>query len=797
MSLKLRMIGALTPQWYVYMWAVAIAVVSAAVIVQTQRFADNTRRVVVQLTRLEVSGYRVYATEQQAVSGTQYVDQVAPKIRAAQTDLTTTQRDLDRVTNHADALTKVRSAFLRYDSVQKDLYDQLVTARSGAAMTTSLKADEEWESLRKTIADASHVYGRNATRASEAASIGILITLLVAALSSAFLFLRGDKAQRRLTLAEQTALRHSEARFRALVQNANDVIAILSGDGVIRYVSPSAERIWGWGPVALENRHYYELVHSTDLDHAITIFNKSLLSPADDVETEMKLMNSEGEYRESEVVLKNLIAVRGIEGLVVTCRDVTQKKMFERKLHEHAYSDSLTGLANRRRFMDVLQDETLHRHNSGLTLGIFFIDVDNFKVINDSLGHDMGDHLLRQVADRLTACVHRDDTVARLGGDEFTLLIRDTKDGTSVSEMAEQLSSACSAPIRLAGMDVKVTISMGVALSDDTHCDAETILRNADIAMYHAKRAGRNAYRLYTPDMTAEAMERLELEAELRAAINNGQLLLHYQPIYELATGRMTEIEALVRWNHPTRGLIPPGKFIPLAEECGLISDIGNHVMIEALKLSNTLAALYQDCAPVVSVNLSGKQLDASTVVSDLVRIVESEGAVPSRIKFEITESVAMKDVQATILKLKALKSSGFEIAVDDFGTGYSSMAYLGSFPIDTLKIDRSFVQRLTEKPEDDAIVQAIITLATALQLTVTAEGIETEAQLSSLRSMGCTHGQGYLFARPLPERALLDRIADELLQHEDALIRQCRHSSCETRLMGLSEIVGPIIRAA
>jgi diguanylate cyclase (GGDEF)-like protein len=390
------------------------------------------------------------------------------------------------------------------------------------------------------------------------------------------------------------------------------------------------------------------------------------------------------------------------------------------------------------------------------SIAVMFLDLDNFKVVNDSLGHEVGDQLLSAVANRLRECLRDEDTAARLGGDELAVLLEDIVDEQSVVDIAKRISAMMTEPFVLNGRELFATFSIGIALSTPGHDRPDTLLRNADLAMYRAKANGKARFQVFDPSMTISALERMEMETDLRHALDRGELRVVYQPIMSLETGSVSELEVLVRWDHPTRGLISPTQFIPLAEETGLIVAIGQWVLEESCRQGRAWHVA-QPTEPLltISVNLSARQFLQVDLVEDVARAIWESRMDPSSLNLEITESVLMRDIDGTIEKLWALKRLGVQLAIDDFGTGYSSLSYLKRFPVDTLKIDRSFVSGLGQDSNDTAIVRSVVALAKSLNLAVTGEGIETSEQLGHLQALGCDRGQGYLFAMPLDAHAI------------------------------------------
>jgi len=416
-----------------------------------------------------------------------------------------------------------------------------------------------------------------------------------------------------------------------------------------------------------------------------------------------------------------------------------------------AYYDSLTGLPNRALFLDLLT-QALNRFNiDHIPRAVLFMDLDQFKVINDSLGHRAGDELLIIAARRLQNCLRPGDTAARLGGDEFIVLLDGVGDVEDAVQVAQRITKALGLPIRLAGRQMVVSTSMGIALCEDANCEPDALLRNSDAAMYQAKTEGKARCKVFSEDMHAQAMRRLELENELRLAIEREELTIHYQPKVLLSTGTIVGMEALVRWNHPTFGQIAPKEFIPLAEEVGLINSLGRWVLGEACAETRRWQEQYPAAPPLVtSVNLSTRQFQGSDLVPEIAEILHQTGLDPSCLELEITERVVMEDVEYAIDVLANLKKLGIKVALDDFGTGYSSLEALRRFPLNALKIDKVFVDGVSKNHQDTAVVQLVIDLAHAVGIQAIAEGVETVEQLTQLRDMGCDQAQGYYFWKPL-----------------------------------------------
>jgi diguanylate cyclase (GGDEF)-like protein len=429
-----------------------------------------------------------------------------------------------------------------------------------------------------------------------------------------------------------------------------------------------------------------------------------------------------------------------------------------------AMHDALTRLPNRAMFSERLGSAIAQAERYGRTLAVLFIDLDKFKVINDTLGHEAGDYVLGEASRRLTDSLRAGDTVARLGGDEFVVLLEEVVDPVYVGSVSQKLIEALAEPFTIGGREYRVTGSIGVSAYPQDGSDAETLLKNADAAMYRAKQKGRNSFEFYSAQLSTGAIERLNLESGLRRALERDELALYYQPQIEACTGRIVGMEALVRWHHPELGVLPPSKFIRLAEENGLIVPLGDWVMHTACKAHRAWQA--KRVAPGrIAVNLSPRQFLHAGLVKDTVRVLEASGCRPSYLELEITESMVMHDPAGAARVIEELKELGMRIAMDDFGTGYSSLAHLRRFPIDTLKIDRSFISDLPGDAGNRAITDAIIAMARTLHLTVIAEGVETRPQFDILRRLGCDEVQGYYFSEAVPFDAATRLLQDSAIE--------------------------------
>ena len=458
-----------------------------------------------------------------------------------------------------------------------------------------------------------------------------------------------------------------------------------------------------------------------------------------------------------------------VREVTLIIEDVTQRKALEDRLSHQAFHDPLTGLPNRALLLDRMEHALKRgeRRDGAGKVAVLFTDLDNFKYVNDSLGHKAGDNLLVEVAKRISSCLRPEDTVARLGGDEFVVLLEEITNVAEATAVAERISRELEAPFALDDQEVFVTTSTGIVLGGPG--EAEDLLRDADVAMYRSKEAGKDRHEVYEAGMRARASERLVLEGDLRRTVDRGgeEFVVRYQPEVDVKTGRTVGVEALVRWRHPERGLVAPGEFVPLAEDTGLIVPIGRRVLEEACRQARALrdgrAGSSQPRPPTMYVNLSARQFREPGLVEEIYGILQATGVEPGGLALEITESVVMNDAAAAVMALSGLKALGVELAIDDFGTGYSSMSYLKRFPVDYLKIDRSFVAGLGAGTGDDEVIAAgMVSLAHALGLRVVAEGVETEGQLARLREMGCDVAQGFYFSKPLDGDALAAWLAAE-----------------------------------
>ena len=545
--------------------------------------------------------------------------------------------------------------------------------------------------------------------------------------------------------AEQ-ALRDSEARYRLMAENSTDLITRTSMHGIFLYLSDASRLLLGYEPAELAGRSAYDIIYAEDRDEVRHL--SKLISDVGPTTFSYRVMRKNGSLIWFETTSRSVRnpVTGGVDEIICVSRDISERKRAEEQIEYQAYHDALTGLPNRRLFRDRLTVALAHARRLKSTLAVMFLDLDRFKYVNDTLGHSLGDEMLKTVAARLATALREEDSIARMGGDEFTVLLPELNNPEDAASVAQKLLEAVGQPMRIEETELFITTSIGIALFPNDGDTAELLLKNADHAMYRAKDAGRNSYQLFTEAMNSRALERLSMENNLRHALERGELALHYQPQFNVATSRITGVEALLRWKD-----IGPVEFIPIAEETRLIVPIGEWVLREACRRAKKWQSEGHGGLRM-AVNLSPRQFQHTDLPLLIAGALEESGLAPGDLELEITESTAMQDTERTIATLRRLREMGVRIAIDDFGTGHSSLNYLRTFPIDTVKIDQEFVHEIESSQADRAIVSAVIGMAHGLNLRVIAEGVETEAQLAFLRQHGCDEVQGFLLGVPAPE---------------------------------------------
>ena len=578
--------------------------------------------------------------------------------------------------------------------------------------------------------------------------VALLVVPLVLALQENTRLTRGLEAR----VEERTAeLAGQERWFRSLMQNLSDVVTVVDEDGTVTYATPSSAQHFGRSPDELVGCRLRDWWTTHDAARLQPLFAELSARPGTTRVFDGEVRHADGRTVPVEATVTSLGAEQAVRGFVLNVRDVTERRGLERELAHQAFHDALTGLANRALFSDRVGRSLARRARSNRGVSVLFLDLDGFKAVNDTIGHAAGDRLLQVVAQRLTGCVRPADTVARLGGDEFAVLLEDLGPGEDGSDVAVRIADALRAPVDLDGREVRIGCSCGIA----QHAAAESadeLLRNADLAMYRAKADNSGGYAVFEPEMHADLVTRLELEEDLRSALDRGEFEVWYQPTVSLSDARWVGCEALLRWRHPTRGLVPPAEFISVAEETGLIVELGTWVLHQACQQ----AAEWRRTRPEVlglgvAVNVSPHQLRAPGLLETVDAALRLAGIPASLLTIELTESVLVEHTEQMRDLLAALKARGVRLAIDDFGTGYSSLSYLHRFPVDVLKVDRSFVSGMASGSDEEELTRTIVRLGHSLGLTVIAEGIEDEGEMQSLQDMSCDLGQGYLFSQPVP----------------------------------------------
>ncbi len=546
-------------------------------------------------------------------------------------------------------------------------------------------------------------------------------------------------------------VRDREQRFRLLAENMSDMVCLHEPAGRFAYVSPSCLGVLGYSPEALLDRDFVDLVHPEDRKLLGDRLFQQRVAEDSASQAIYRIRHAEGYYVWFETTAQPIIEQGLLTGLMTASRDITERHMIEEKLVQGALYDDLTGLPNRALLMDRLAQALERRVRTESRFAVLFLDLDRFKIINDSLGHAAGDELLKAIGERLKTCVRTIDTVARLGGDEFCLLLEDLHGQEEATQTATRIQRALTQPFTVDEHDIFTSASIGIAFSSSHYGEPQELLRDADIAMYRAKNAGKARHAVFDHAMHDQAVNLMKLETDLHRAVERGELFLEYQPIVHLETGEMAGFEALVRWRHPERGLIEPGDFIPMAEETGQVLSLDRWVLREACRRTAEWQRTFDPGRPLmVSVNFSAMHFTLGDGAEALVKTVLEAGLPPSQLKLEITEGALMNNSSQAVEMLEALRREGIVVQVDDFGTGYSSLSYLHRLPIDSLKIDRSFVQGIEQDSQNLEIVTTIVNLAHSLRIDVVAEGIENAEQLQLLRDLSCEYGQGFHFAKPL-----------------------------------------------
>jgi diguanylate cyclase (GGDEF)-like protein/PAS domain S-box-containing protein len=566
-------------------------------------------------------------------------------------------------------------------------------------------------------------------------------------------------------LTEELHRRSSEARFRSLVQHAHDLITVLDSSSTVIYQSPSIEGALGYTPEEVLGTRFDQLLLTGQNSRLLRLLADGPAYSGGDAEViECSLRHRNGSTRQFEILHTNLLADEAVRGIVLNGRDVSERKAFEEQLEHQAFHDPVTQLPNRALLNERVRHALARTRREDSALAVIFLDLDDFKTINDGLGHAAGDRVLLEVAKRLATSIRVSDTAARFGGDEFAILLEDPTGPQEAAEIAERIVEELKKPLQIEGKEIVVQASLGISIVDQPSAlDADELIRNADAAMYIAKRDGKGSYRLFEPTMHSDVLARLELRADLQRALVNDEFELYYQPVIRLHDATISGMEALVRWRHPERGLIAPDEFIPFAEEAGLIVPLGRWVLREGCRQAKAIQNQVPTDPPfTMNINISVNQLHHSDIVADVRDALTDSGLDPRSLTLEITETVMMTNAELAEQRLGELKQLGVSIALDDFGTGYSSLGYLARFPVDVIKMDRSFLSA-GASPMTSGLATAVIGLGKTFELSIVAEGIEFPEQWETLRGLGCELGQGFYFARPMESSAAIEYLQTTL----------------------------------
>jgi PAS domain S-box-containing protein len=726
--------------------------------------SDESRSMQILLGRIESQTMRLQGLQWRAAANRQVSSEFLEQLRGARLEMLQTAKELKAQEPNAEILGPFYRAYSNYVAT----VDQELLLIAVGHSAEALKLDDDvgvpqYKALTDAIEAAGGIYNARAQETQHKAELQSVLEITIPALVVFILLWR-----------LQRVLLRNEERFRSLSENSFDIVAITDRAGRLTYLSSSVEGILGFSPSTARNKEFITLVHPEDVTLARSWLQDAVQSSGKPVPVELRLQHAKSGWIQAEAVARNLLDDPNIQGLVVNCRDISARKTAEERLTHNAFHDVLTNLPNRALFLDRLRRAFYHaKRHPEYKFAVLFIDLDNFKIVNDSLGHTSGDQLITAVADRLVHALRYeegvsrsktrvgperppgDDTLARFGGDEFTVLLVDIEHPRNALRVGERIHEFMAAPFILSGQEVFATASIGIATNDAPCNMPEDLLRAADTAMYRAKTSGKGRCEVFNTEMHSLAVNRLKLESDLRRAIERSEFSLNYQPIVSLAENRIVGFEALIRWDRPQVGLIPPAEFITTAEETGMIIPIGQWVLREACERAHAWNTAHPNMPPVtISVNISFKQFAQPDLVIQIRQALQQSGLNPAHLKLEITESLAMSDAERSETILWLLKGLGIGLSIDDFGTGYSSLSYLRRFPVNTLKIDRSFIAGIGTDTESAEIVRTIVTLSHNLGLDVIAEGVETPQHAAMLKELGCEYAQGYFYYRPLDKDA-------------------------------------------
>jgi diguanylate cyclase (GGDEF)-like protein/PAS domain S-box-containing protein len=753
--------GRRLPRILVVYAAVLVTMVGALYLVG--RAADHARATEASLMSVEGSLYRLDAASLEEWSDVHVSD--AGSLSDIQGELIAMERTFNSlIANDPDGtVSAIQPAFESYRTNLQHTLDVTYTEDRQAALDAfEHQADPALGSVLEQVQTAAIRFRAEASDADRRKDEGVLVVLVLGVSTMAFVTARLNRKGLRLASAQAQAdaLEKSERRFTSLMAGSADLVTVLDRTGVVRFQSHSIEGMLGWTPDQFIGHDLREYLHPEDAKALSDVLSEAGRS-SEHESVEWRFVTPDGSLVHTEAILLARFEDPDIDGFLVSIRNLSERLVLEEALRHQAFHDPLTRLANRTLFEDRLAHAYDRTARTGRSLCVLLVDLDEFKDINDSFGHATGDRVLVEVAERLRNVVRLEDTVARLGGDEFAILIEEGDDNEGLV-LAERLLAAFDVPMDLDGTELFVHASIGIATGSGAGGQAEEhahgrMMVDADLAMYEAKRQGRNQFRFYAPGMQEGVHDRLRMRSDLERGLINGEFVVHYQPIFAIDSEAIVGAEALVRWNHPERGMVPPLHFIPIAEQTGLILELGRFVLQEACREAATWG---DDGAPYVSVNVAGSQLHQPHFVTEVRRALNDARLAPHRLVVEMTESALIEDADDSVQRLEQLHELGVGLAIDDFGTGYSSLSYLRRFNMDVLKIDKFFVDELGQDERRSALVAAMVGMGSSLGMKVVAEGIEDRSQLEDLRGLHCDMGQGYLVSKPVPADQLREQLA-------------------------------------
>ncbi|MGD9892417.1 MAG: putative bifunctional diguanylate cyclase/phosphodiesterase [Dehalococcoidia bacterium] len=748
----------LIPLWPVFVIGLCVALLAVYSLLRLQADNDRSHRAAMLLAQFEGAAARQNGLSWEAITRSETSSDFEEKMASRRVLASSILATLTEMDDDSGWATALADAYDRYMVEEQQALSLLRSGSADAALNVQeARVAPHFDALRSLVAEISLESSTNSAQMRRITGAGSVATMIAAALTIGFLLWRYERARGAVALgvAAQASLRASEEQFRSAFERSAIGVALIAPDGSFLQVNHALCTLLGYDEIDLRRRSIDDIAHRDDRAVDRRLMQQLIDDHRRTFEVEMRLRHRRGQVL---WVMQSASLVREPSGapmhFIAQFQDITERKQLQEEITYQAYHDALTGLPNRTYFVDRLKTALVHAGERGSAVAVLFLDLDGFKMVNDSLGHGAGDLQLQEVAHRLKGCLSPSVLVARFGGDEFTVLLEGITDAVDATAIAGRLIAALHPPFRIRSWEMRASASIGISLRQPAigATSPDDLLREADIALYHAKAAGKGRFQVFDPGMSAIAVERMELATELQGAVAQGELMLHYQPEIDLLSERIVGVEALVRWNHPQRGTVYPGEFIPIAEETGLILSIGEWVLHDACRQAQVWQSLRPDGPPlVVSVNLSVRQLAETSLVDAVAHALQESGLDPQNLRLEITESVLMEDAEGSAATLQAIKALGVRLAIDDFGTGYSSLSYLRQFPVDSVKIDRSFAAGLTHDDATAAIVRSVTDLAHGLAMDVTAEGIEDADQLAMVRFLQCDRAQGYYVAPPLP----------------------------------------------